>query len=333
MGRLTTVALVGAVVLLGVAAAVDALRGGGEPAPTVGATTTSGAEDLPVLLREAGVGGVLYYTDASNCELRGFALPTLRHVEAPRWTSCGFALGPNGLPAAEGTVFAPDPERGLEAAEVSGGVDVFRRDDGFSFRLENARAPAFRPDASLTVVTNGRLVAFERCGPGARARFRAWPGRCRRTITTEDAVTDSLDPSRLRPVPERVALVRVVWLPDGTMLAVARARESDVLLQIQPTVGHPVVNPRFQAGRIYELALSPAGRYVAVLSGTGRVAVLDPLGRLVASPGLRVRAMSWSPDERWLAVLSGPGVAFVRPESPVTQIGPITLSARDVGWH
>jgi hypothetical protein len=43
--------------------------------------------------------------------------------------------------------------------------------------------------------------------------------------------------------------------------------------------------------------------------------------------------MSWSPDERWLAVLSGPGVAFVRAESPVTQIGPILLSARDVAWR
>jgi hypothetical protein len=43
--------------------------------------------------------------------------------------------------------------------------------------------------------------------------------------------------------------------------------------------------------------------------------------------------MTWSPDGRWLAVLSGPSLVFVRPESPVTQIGPILLAARDLGWR
>jgi hypothetical protein len=335
MGRLTTVALVGAVVLLGVAAAVDALRDGGTAEPVAASETTTEPEDLPRVLRAAGLSGTILYTNPDDCRLRAFALPVLREEELdPRsssWESCGFALGRDGRPAPEGTVFPPDGER--QAAEVNGGVELIWPSRAFGIRFENARAPAFRADGTLTIVQRGRLVAYEPCDPDAPTHASEWPGHCPRVLTTEDAITGSLDPGRLDEQPGRIALARVAWLPDDTFLGVARTRGSDILLQVRPTVGHPVVEARYQAERIYDVALSPHGRYVAVLSGTGRVAVLDPFGRLIASPGLRVRAMSWSPDERWLAVLSGPGVAFVRAESPVTQIGPILLSARDVAWR
>jgi hypothetical protein len=333
MGRLATVALVGAVVLLGVAAIVDALRGGGTATPaSVAATTTTEPEDLPRVLRAAGLSGTLLYTDPDTCRLRAFALPTLRATDADDWDSCGFAISGSGPPAPEGTVFPPDGgER--QAAEVNGGVELIWPTRARGVRFENARAPAFRADGTLTIVEQARLVAVEPCAAGAAHRAPEWRGYCRRILATEDEVTESLDPSRLRPVPDRISLETVIWLEDGTALAVARAVDTDVLVHIQLTGEHPFANARFQAGRIYELALSPSGEYVAVLSGTGRVAVLDPFGRLVASPGLRVRAMTWSPDGRWLAVLSGPGVVFVRPESPVTQIGPILLAARDVGWR
>ena len=333
MGRLATVALVGAVLLLGVAAVVDALRGGGTATPAPAAATTTEPEDLPRVLRAAGLSGTILYTDPDECGLRAFVLPTLRPADADDWDSCGFAMPGSGPPAPEGTVFPPDGgER--QAAEVNGGVELIWPSRARGVRFENARAPAFRADGTLTIVERGRLVAFEPCAAGAAKRAPEWHGYCRRILATEDEVTEGLDPSRLRPVPARVALDRVVWLEDGTALAVARAVESDVLVHIQLTGGeHPIVNARFQAGRIYELALSPTGEYIAVLSGTGRVAVLDPFGRLVASPGLKVRAMTWSPDGRWLAVLSGPGLVFVRPESPVTQIGPMLLAARDLGWR
>jgi hypothetical protein len=338
MGRLATVALVGAVVLLGIAAAVDALRGGGTAAPVPVADTTTGQEDLPRAVRAAGLSGTILYTDADDCRLHTFALPTLEATgidyDAERWESCGFAANAAGRPAPEGTVFAPDDER--QAMEFDGGVELVWPSRARGIRFENARAPAFRADGTLTLVRDGRLLAFEPCPSDARIRGE-WPGHCAREITTEDAITESLDPGRLRPAPGNVALLDVVWLPDDTMLAVVQSPgdvQSDILLHVKPTLGaHPIVEVRFQAERIYEVLLSPHSRYVAVLSGTGRVAVLDPFGRLIASPGLRVRAMSWSPDERWLAVLTGPGLAFVSADSPVTQIGPITLSARDLAWR
>jgi hypothetical protein len=334
MGRLATVVLVGAVVLLGVAAIVDALRGGGEtaaPAPAAATSTDVEEEDIPRVLRAAGIGGVLSYTDPDDCGLHAMALPTMRPVEADRWESCAFAQAATGPPAIEGTVFSA--ENGLQAAEVQGAVEIVRPHRR-TLRFVNAHAPAFRADGTLTMVLDGELVAWEPCEPGTEPRPRLWPGHCPRVLTDEHEVTEGLDPSRLRPVSGRFSLEDVVWLEDGTALAVARAIESDVLVHIQLTGGeHPIVNARFQAGRIYEVALDPRGDYLAVLSGTGRVAVLDPLGRLVASPGLKVRAMTWSPEGRWLAVLSGPGLVFVRPESPVTQIGPILLAARDLGWR
>jgi hypothetical protein len=338
MGRLTTVALVGAVVLLGIAATVDALRGDGGRAPVAAGATTTGADagDLERALLAAGLSGTIVYSDADDCRLHAIALPSLRATgidqELESWASCGFALDADGRPAPEGTVFPPDGgER--QAAEVNGGVELIWPSRAFGVRFENARAPAFRADGTLTIVRDGRLIAYEPCRPGRPTRPSEWPGYCPHVVTTEDAITESFAPGRVLPRPKRVALVRVVWLRDDTLLAVAQIPGTDVLLHVQPTVGHPVVNTRFQAERIRDLVLSPSGRYVAVLSGTGRIAVLDPFGLLIASPGLRVRALSWSRDERWLAVLTGPGLAFVRAESPVTQIGPITLSARDLGWR
>ena len=333
MGRPATIALVGAVLLLGVAAVVDALRGGGTATTAPVTATTTEPEDIPRVLRTAGLSGTLLYTDPDTCRLRAFTLPTLRAADADDWDSCGFAASGSGPPAPEGTVFPPDGgER--QAAEVNGGVELIWPSRARGVRFENARAPAFRADGTLTIVERGRLVALEPCDAGAAHRATEWRGYCRRVLATEDEVTEGLDPSRLRPVPGRVSLETVVWLEDGTALAVARAVESDVLVHVQLTAGeHPIVNARFQTSRIYELALSPGGEHLAVLSGTGRMAVLDPLGRLVASPGLKVRAMTWSPDGRWLAVLSGPSLVFVRPESPVTQIGPILLAARDLGWR
>ena len=217
---------------------------------------------------------------------------------------------------------------------MNGGVELIWPSRARGVRFENARAPAFRADGTLTIVERGRLVALEPCD----GRRRPPRYRVARLLPAHprDRGRGHGGP---RPQPAaagagRVSLETVVWLEDGTALAVARAVETDVLVHIQLTAGeHPIVNARFQTGRIYELALSPGGEYVAVLSGTGRIAVLDPFGRLVASPGLKVRAMTWSPDGRWLAVLSGPGLVFVRPESPVTQIGPILLAARDLGWR
>ena len=339
MGRLGTLAIVGAVLLLGVAAIVDALRGGGTAAPVAAADTTSEPEDLPRALRAAGLSGTILYTDAVDCRLHAIGLPSLQATgiayDAERWESCGLAANAAGRPAPEGTVFPQDDER--EALEFDGGVELVWPSRARGVRFENARAPAFRADRTLTIVRDGRILAFEPCSGEGRKGSRAWPGHCPRDITTEDAITDSLNLVGLDPGQGNVALLRVIWLPDDTMLAVAQFpgdAPSDLLLHVQPTLGaHPIVEARFQAERIYDVALSPHGRYVAVLSGTGRVAVLDPYGQLIASPGLRVRAMSWSPDDRWLAVLSGPGLAFVRAESPVTQIGPILLSARDLAWH
>ena len=75
MGRLGTLALVGAVVLLGVAAIVDALRGGGTATTAPVAGTTTEPEDIPRVLRAAGLSGTLLYTDPDSVSAAGLRAP------------------------------------------------------------------------------------------------------------------------------------------------------------------------------------------------------------------------------------------------------------------
>jgi hypothetical protein len=85
-----------AVAALGVAAAVDALRGEDSSAPSEARrsappTTTTQPVAVEQALAEQSVGGVLYYTD-ENCELRAVELPSLHPAPTPVWDECRFSL-------------------------------------------------------------------------------------------------------------------------------------------------------------------------------------------------------------------------------------------------
>lgn len=108
MGRVATSLLVGAVVALGIAAAVDALRG--EPERVTTAVQTSmvpglaGQPELAVRqLREAGAKGVLTYSD-EECRLHAVSLPELEPAQAPSFEMCRPATSTGGLGAVDGDV-------------------------------------------------------------------------------------------------------------------------------------------------------------------------------------------------------------------------------------
>ena len=328
MGRIATAAVVVGIALLGLAAFVDALRDG---EPTVGVSTEPAAVPDPdaqaAALTEAGVEGTLLYTDSADCALRAVALPNLRAAAAPRWDTCAFARGPDGEVAPGGTIF--DLRRGLQAVESEGGVDVFEPRGRRGRRFDAARAPAFRPDGTLTIVRKGELVSLAPCH--GRGPTLEGLGDCPSVLVTEDELTALADVS-VAPRPLRLALTAVTWLDDATFAAVAQAGASDVLLGVRLGAKAPTVDVWFEDDAVSDLEVSPRRRLVSAVTATGELAVFDGGGTLLGLRGTQVRAAAWSPDERWLAVLDGDDVLFVDGTNG-DEAGRVPLSARDLAWE
>jgi hypothetical protein len=99
VGRRITWVVVGAVAILAMAAAVEAMRGEDSSAPSEARRsapppTTTQPVAVEQALAEEGVGGVLYYTN-ENCELRAVELPSLHPAPTPVWDECRFSLSPD----------------------------------------------------------------------------------------------------------------------------------------------------------------------------------------------------------------------------------------------
>ncbi|MGH3011845.1 MAG: hypothetical protein ACRDMY_08380 [Gaiellaceae bacterium] len=107
MRRTATWLLIAAVVALGLAAAVDAFRQEPEPVGAGESPSTGGPSRQQQLamrqLREAGVSGVLTYSD-DDCRLRAVSLPELEPVRAPSFAMCRPATSTGGLTAIDGEV-------------------------------------------------------------------------------------------------------------------------------------------------------------------------------------------------------------------------------------
>jgi hypothetical protein len=149
MRRGITWIVVAGVAALGVAAAVDSLRG--EESVTrrdAGSPTVPGLADQPELamrqLREAGVRGVLTYSDQA-CKLHAVSLPELQPVRAPSFEMCRPATTSGGIGAVDGDVVwaglgygsfqvvVSEEELGREVARWLGGGG-----EGFGFRAVQA---------------------------------------------------------------------------------------------------------------------------------------------------------------------------------------------------
>jgi hypothetical protein len=106
--RWVTWLVVAGLAAIGLAAAVDALRDETRVSQPVARTpTVPGLTRQPELakrqLREAGVSGVLTYSD-DDCELHAVSLPELQPVRAPSFQMCRPATTTGGLGAIDGDV-------------------------------------------------------------------------------------------------------------------------------------------------------------------------------------------------------------------------------------
>ena len=318
MRPLATWLLVGALLVLGLLAARDALHSAGSAAPpTITEDTIKAAGGPPEIpgrtalvsqLKEIGADGVLYVTDAA-CRRFILRLPTLT------WTTG------RELPGSDCGLWARQPsdaDFGLAARQVNADT-IEVTSGGWSFGFEGV-SPAFKPDGILTFVRDGRL--------------REWSGRC--PETTRKVVFEGLhDVGRCdRPVAGAPHNVReVAWLsvrdyavvagPDGaTSLEVVRDRRMERLFN---SVG----------ARMGALEASPSGRYVVVrLDGTLTLFRTDAsraLRPLPANDEL-ARSITWSRDER-LAALATDSAVAIFPSGAAGRAVRIPLSVSAVQWR
>jgi hypothetical protein len=152
-----SILIVAALVAIGIAASVDALRGGreeavprglGPPESVTEETTTVQTPTPAEVLSASGVSGTLYFTLQADegCVLHILRLPGLDDAGAVLLDTCEFDVSPQG----DVVTGSPCPGRVVEVRLV----------DGAAQRLRGC-APAWRPDGELTLVRNGNVVTAD----------------------------------------------------------------------------------------------------------------------------------------------------------------------------
>lgn len=342
MRRPATWVAVGVVLLVGVAAAADAVRQkAAEPEviPTTRAPPDTTTQGSPA----TGLSGVLYYTDES-CELRGFQLPDLRRVDAPAWDSCEFSLSPDARQVwVAGTTWG----RGVRAVESRGIVVTFDSGEGFSFQ---GSSPAFRRDDVLMFARDDSVRALiPNCLPVADPRVfvgRTAVDRCSRVFVSDEAVRRAAlqhpnapdDPT----YPFTVSIRETAWLDGDRLVALLTmhvrgiGEDFDLLALFE---GGGIVETIAVFESLRGLRASPSGSYFGVLTeGRASVLLFDRETRALPLPPISgVRAFEWSPDEDWIA-LATPRDVYVdlterRQFTDPPRLRQLDIVAQDLAWR
>jgi hypothetical protein len=306
VGNRGTALLVAAIVGLGVAAGVDALRGGGGPAGGRAASTSdrTTAASAAQKLASRQITGVLHFTvivRPGQCALSSLALPGLEATSAVDVGSCRIATSLGGRVAVGG----PCP-----------GGDISVLGPAQPVLLEGC-APAWKPDGTLTFVRRDRVIEFVK------------------------GCTGSAPPDCLRPTPIRVepkdAIRELAWINDERLAMLLDSPGSPESVRVLVSgEGGPFARPALSfAGLSY---LRPFGRNrLMVRAGPpGRAFLTIDENRIAhAFPRSLAdgQALAVSPDGAWVASTSGGAVHVyrlgdVRPLDPVR----IDIDAVDLGW-
>jgi len=333
---LATWLVAGAVVVVGVAAVADAVRGDrgaaswpsasgarsgrpGGPPPAIPNRTSASAR-----LLAAGAAGVLEVTDG-RCRRFRLRLPELA------WTS---PSGERQARCLEPVVRAP----GGELAAFEEGEDVIAFSDwpGWQARFEGT-APSFRPDGILTFLRHGELFEWSgRCPGAARlVNFRTEHEvrRCVRSVLSRRVVASKLRRLGLRMT--AYYLTATAWLGVREVATVVRGRfPEEAVVALFENGRVRAVFPSYGT-RLGRLEGSPAHSYLAAtLAYSSEIVVLDRRLRVRQFPRgvAAVRALSWSPDERWAAAVTPDGVELFRADGRGLPIH-LALHAARVEWR
>jgi hypothetical protein len=261
MRRWVTWLVVAGLAALGLAAAVDALRGDEQVRRSdARPPAIPGLDEQPELairqLREAGVRGVLTYAD-EECRLHAVSLPELRAVRAPTFEMCRPATPSGGLGAVDGDVVwaglgfgafqvvLSEEELGPQVSRwLSGG----QPDEGEGFRAVQAVAlgeqraavladSTYEPRERVLVLLEGdRVVLVQPRWVIRDARLlRPSPnGAYFAAFTPEGLLWFDRDADP-RAFPTAVRSPRAVtWSPDDSWMALATADSVYVFRSDQP---------------------------------------------------------------------------------------------------
>jgi hypothetical protein len=304
-----TALLVAAIVGLGVAAGVDALRGDGNPAGGRAASTsehrTTGSAAQKLASRQ--ITGVLHFTvrvRPGQCALRSLGLPGLEATSAVDVGSCRIATSLGGQVAVGG----PCP-----------GGDISVLGLAQPTLLEGC-APAWKPDGTLTFVRRGRLVEL------VKGCTRPDPVNCLRRTP-------------MRMVPGNT-IRELAWIDDERFAMLLDGRESlgregvesVVLSGPEGRFARPVLSfPRLSY-------LRPFGRNRIIVRagqpGRGFLTV-DNNGIAKAFPKALAdgQALAVSPDGAWVASTSAGSVHVYRlGERRSLDPARLAIDAVDLGW-
>jgi hypothetical protein len=327
--RILTWLLVGAVFALGVAAGLDALRGGDDPEPTAAeaepapptetrAASDPGMELAASTLKTAGLSGGLTYAD-EDCAVHALSLPDLASVPvgdlSPRPEQVGDSckltpLNPMGIP--------------YRIRCRHGRVEVTNASGKVLARYEGC-APVWGPGEGVGLVRDGGVV--ELAGPVAA------PELVRERVLLSRAQLER----ELRGAWSgyRFAVIEFTWL-GGNRLAVvveARKRRETVELLAVFVGGRLLAVPVYGYDGLTDLRTSPRGSFVtARIVEPGGLAVVDRSGE-TARPALRHGdAIAWSYDERWIAEATADGIYVFRAGESSPVFVNIPVVARDLTW-
>ena len=300
-----TALLVAAIVGLGVAAGVDALRGDDDPAGRSSASTTDRTTTASAVqeLASRQITGVLHFTfrvRPGQCALRSLSLPGLETTSAVDVGSCRIAISIGGRVA----VGPPCP-----------GDDVIVLGPPQPVLLEGC-APAWKADGTLTFMRQGGLVEL------VKDCSRPDPVDCLRRA-----------PTRMEP-PDGIR--ELAWMNDERFAMLLAGREGVESVFLSGAGGSRFARPVLSSpGLSY---LRPFGRNrVVVRTGPPGHAFLtiDDNGIANAFPRFLAdgQALAVSPDGAWVASTSGGAVHVYRlgdgrPLDPVR----IEIDAVDLGW-
>jgi hypothetical protein len=297
-----TALLVAALIAVGIAATVDALRSDDDVGRerVRSAVTTSPAAEL----RRADVTGMLYFAvrSANRCEVRGLRLPDLSDAVAFTSEFCRFDV--NSAGAVVGGPSCP-----------GGGVVVQEIDE--SPRGYPGCAPAWRPNGDLTFVLDGDVVNEEKVLIEDVARF------------AQDALGSG----------SRLAVQQVAWLTEERVAVVVTRRAVVPAVLVVVEDGKAVSEPIF-AESDANIEVS-ADREEFFVGGDGfGVQVFNRRGAFVSGSRFNfvdVAAVAESRDGRFVA-LARPGnlCIYEQTDPPPRERFPVSclpFDAVDLAWR
>jgi hypothetical protein len=324
MHRLGTSLIVGAVVVLGMLAAADALRGRGEPKASATPTVTRpAAPSLREMLRREAISGFIVYSEPS-CVLHSLLLPRMldevvRRDDGTPLSMCRFTEG-GGRYLNEGEVASPDGRLGARCA--GGRTVVWDIESGKPERSVRGCPPAWRPDGRLTY-PRGDAIMEEK-----RVLFTA--GELRAVARMHPNVSDLGADVRIF-----VRATDLAWLDKNHLVVSLEIRvpyveqqNASVLLDGRDVVGFTSTF----GSQLGKWVVSQAGTFAAAEDGT----IVERDGDFTARPaGIpQGRAVAFSPDEQWLAYVTGVSVYLIGTprNSQAGRVIRLPVRAQDLTW-